>query len=34
MLVSVFTLWNSEKKRTYSAQVRLHCILLKKIISV
>ena len=30
MLASVFTLWNSENKRTYSAQVRLHCVLLKK----
>ena len=28
-----FYLWNSENKRTYSAQVRLHFVLLKKIIS-
>ena len=34
MLLSVFTSCNSENKRTYSAQVRLHCVLLKKIISV
>ena len=30
MLASVFKSWNSENKRTYSAQVRLHCHLLKK----
>ena len=34
ILLSVFTSWNSENKRTYTAQVRLHCVLLKKIISV
>ena len=34
MLVSVFTSWNSENKKTYSAQVRLYCVLFKKIISV
>ena len=34
MLVSVFTSWNSESKRTCSAQVGLHCVLLKKLISV
>ena len=33
-LASVFMSWNLENKRTYSAQVRLHCDLLKKIISV
>ena len=27
MLVSLFTLWNSENKRTYSAKVRLHPVL-------
>ena len=30
MLVSVFTSWDSEIKRTYSAQVGLYCVLLKK----
>ena len=30
MFVSVFTSRNSENKRTNSAQVRLHCVLLKK----
>ena len=34
MFVSVFTSWNSENKKTYSAQVRLYCVLFKKIISV
>ena len=34
MLLSVFTSCDSENKRTYSAQVRLLCVLLKKIISV
>ena len=34
MLAAAFTSWNSENKRTYSAQARLHCVLLKKIISV
>ena len=34
MLVFVFTSWNLENKRRYSAQVRLLCILLKKVISV
>ena len=34
MLASVFMSWNLENKRTYSAKVRLHCDLLKKIISV
>ena len=34
MLVSVFTSWNLGNKRTYFAQVGLHCVLLKKIISV
>ena len=32
--VSVFVSWNSENKRTCSAQVRLYCVLRKKIISV
>ena len=31
MLASVFISWNSGNKRTYSAQVRLSCVLLKKI---
>ena len=30
MLVSAFTSWNSRNKRTYFAQVRLYCVLLKK----
>ena len=30
MLVSVFVSWNSENKRTCSAQVQLYCVLLKK----
>ena len=30
----VFTSCNSENKTTYSTQVRLHCVLLKKIVSV
>ena len=30
MLASVSTSWNSENKRTYSAQVSLYCVLLKK----
>ena len=34
MLLSVFTSCNSGNKRTYSAQVRLHGVLLKKIIFV
>ena len=34
MLASVFTSWNLGNKWTYSAQVRLHCDLLEKIISV
>ena len=34
MLASVFKSWNSENKRTYSAEVKLHCDLLKKIICV
>ena len=34
MLVFVFASWNSENKRTCSAQVRLYCVSLKKIISV
>ena len=34
MLLYVFTSCNSENKITYSAQVRLHWVLLKKIISV
>ena len=34
MLVSLFTSWNSENKRTYSAKERLHYDLLKKSISV
>ena len=34
MLISVFTSWNSGNTRTYSAQVRLYCVLLIKIISV
>ena len=34
MLASVFKSWNSENKRTYSAEVKLHCDLLKKIIYV
>ena len=34
MLASVFMSWNLENKRPYSAQVRLHCDLLKRIISV
>ena len=34
MLAFVFTSWNSEYKRAYSAQVTLYCVLLKKIISV
>ena len=34
MLAFVFKSWNSENKRTYSAQVRFHCVLLTKIISV
>ena len=34
MLVSVFTSWNSRNKGTYSPQVRLYCVLLKKIMSV
>ena len=34
MLVSLFTSWNSENKRTYSAQERLYYDLLKKTISV
>ena len=29
-LISVFTLWNSENKKAYSAQMRLHCALLKR----
>ena len=29
-----FRSWNSENKRTYSVQVRLHCVSLKKINSV
>ena len=27
---SVFTLWSSENEKAYSAQMRLHCALLKK----
>ena len=34
MLASVFTSWNSGNKRTCFAQLRPHCDLLKKIISV
>ena len=34
MLVFVFASWDSENKRTCSAQVRLYCVSLKKIISV
>ena len=30
MLVSVFKSWNLENKRTYSEQMRLNCVLLKK----
>ena len=33
-LMLVLTSWNSENKKTYSAQVRLHFVLIKKIISV
>ena len=34
MVDFILTSWNSENKRTYSAQVRLHYVLLKKIIPV
>ena len=34
MRVSVFASWNSENKRTCSAQVRLYCVLRKKVFSV
>ena len=34
ILLSVFTSCNSENKRIYSGQVRLHCVLLKKRSSV
>ena len=30
MIVSVFTSWNLKNKITYSAQVTLYCVLLKK----
>ena len=34
MIVSVFTLLNLENERAYSAQVRFHCVLLKKVIYI